>query len=193
MPVTVVTPPTVEPLSASEVKTHLRIDADITEYDTYIGSLIKAARIYAEGRTWRAFLQQTLLLTLDVWPADSIIVIPRPKLISVDSVKYTNTSGVLTTMTVNVDYQVDSYKEPARILPAYNQFWPELRDVPNAVQVTYKAGYGTAGSNVPDDLRQALLLIIGSWFERREEPEYAGGVSVPWAADWILQSYKKTF
>ena len=53
-----VTQPTVEPVSLSEVKHHLGIDASVADDDEYLGGLIAAARILVEER-----LGQTLVAT----------------------------------------------------------------------------------------------------------------------------------
>lgn len=185
--ITVVTAPSIEPVTLSEAKAHLRVDSDITAEDTLITALIKAARETAEGRTWRAFLEQTLLLTLDDWPEGDVIELPRPPLIEVDSVQYYDVDGVLQTM-AEADYQVDATSEPGRVMPAYDGSWPSLREVPNAVQIQYTAGYGDEAGDVPQKLKQAILLILGAWYAQREEPEGSYQPPVPWAAEALLGS-----
>ena len=59
--------------------------------------------------------------------------------------------------------------KPARIVEAFNQIWPNTRRVPNAVTVTYVAGYGTARTDVPGTIKSAMKLLMGHWFENREE------------------------
>ena len=51
-----VTPPAVEPVSLARVKHHLGIPAEMAEDDTYLMSLISAARRLAEVRTGRAIM-----------------------------------------------------------------------------------------------------------------------------------------
>lgn len=185
--ITVVTAPSIEPVTLSEAKAHLRVDSDITAEDTLITNLIQAARETAEGRTWRAILQQTLLLTLDDWPEGDVIELPRPPLIKVNSVQYYDAGGVLQTMD-EADYQVDAASEPGRVMPVYGGSWPSLREVPNAVQVEYEAGYGDEAGDVPQKLKQAILLTIGAWYAQREEPSGSYQPPVPWAAEALLGS-----
>ena len=52
-----------EPLTLSEVKTHLRIDG--TDYDSILTPLIKTVRQLAEGITGRDFINKTWQLYLD--------------------------------------------------------------------------------------------------------------------------------
>lgn len=169
----VVSPPPVEPITLAEAKLHLRETG--TEQDAIITSLIVAARQYAENYTRRALVQQTLELLLPCFPWDGVIALPRPSLVSVTSVKYIDTGGVLTTVDPS-EYQVDVYRQPAYIKPAYLYYWKATRssDV-NAVQVRYVAGYPVgAGSptdytvNIPDGIKHWMRVRVAQLYEHRE-------------------------
>jgi hypothetical protein len=89
------TAPAIEPLSLDEAKLHLRIDSD--DEDTYITSLIKAARCYAEQvLASRSFITQTWELWLDAFPDKDFIELPMPPLQAAPSV----TAGAFVTGTV---------------------------------------------------------------------------------------------
>jgi uncharacterized phiE125 gp8 family phage protein len=133
------TPPTVEPLSLQEAKDHLRLDGDME--DTHISALIAAARGWVEGFWGRQLAAATFKLTLDAFPTDNgAITLPSPPLIAVTSIAYVDTNGTTQTLSTS-DYTVDSESEPARIVPAYGEDWPDTREQVNAVAVTYRAGY----------------------------------------------------
>ena len=85
---------------------------------------------------------------------------------SVTWIKYYALDGTLTTLDTSI-YTVDVAAEPARIWPAYTQVWPAARLVPQAINIRYVAGYGLAAS-VPDEIKHALKLLIGTWYENRE-------------------------
>lgn len=53
------------------------------------------------------------------------------------------------------------------IAPAYGTSWPSTRPQREAVQVVYVAGYGAA-SDVPANVRQAILLQVGHMYANRE-------------------------
>ncbi len=129
--------PTVEPVTLEEVKQHCRVDH--SDEDTLIEAYLKAATRYAESTLcWRAFVEQTLELTLDKFQDE--IRLPRPPLQEVVSVKYFDKDN--TEQTVDTDvYIVDTDSEPGRVIKADGKSWPtDLRQV-NAVKVRYKAGY----------------------------------------------------
>lgn len=176
----IVTPPAVEPLSETEVWEQLHLDPETD--DGTVGRLISAARLYVETFTRRALIQQTLKRALDWFPPQ--IMLPRPPLISVDEITYVDPDGVEQTLSASI-YHVDSFAEPAHVCPAYEEDWPSTRQQANAVVVTYSAGYGEKAEDVPQDLRQALLFIVGYWYANRE----AGG-RVPDHINEILYGYR---
>jgi uncharacterized phiE125 gp8 family phage protein len=175
MTVRVVTEPSVEPITLAEARTHLVIDADFTADDPYITSLISVARRYAENITRRAYVQRTLELLLPNF-SEYEFILPQPPLRSVSFIKYIDTDGVLQTVAA-ADYQVDTYREPGRIKPAYLESWPTIvRGDFNAVQIRYVAGYAESGSpasdldyrvNVPEQLKQWMKVRVGMMYEMR--------------------------
>ena len=153
-----------EPLSLTETKLHLR--EDVTAQDALIRAAIKAAREKVETDTHRALITQTWVERLDAFPAE--FKVHQPPLQSVTSITYTDTSGDTQTLSSSV-YTVDIYSLPGRIVTAYGESWPSTRDVPNAVAMTFVAGYGDDRGDVPRPLRQAMLLLVGAWYENRED------------------------
>lgn len=163
--VKVATPPTVEPITLAEAKAQCRVD--ISDDDALIESLIGAAREYCEKLDWRAYLTQTLELWLEEWPCDDEIELPRPPLQSVTSVKYYDTADAETTLSTAV-YYVNTISQPGEVHLKYQQTWPTaiLRDY-NAICITYVAGW-TSAALMPKTIKQAMLLLIGHWYENRE-------------------------
>lgn len=190
MTLKLVTGPTVEPVSLAEAKTHLRVDID--DDDAYISGLIAAAREYLEGATRRAFLTQTWRLSLDAWPwPPAQIELPLPPLQAVNSIKYRDSDGTQTTVDSG-DYIVDTDSEPGRIVLDYGESWPSETLYPaNPIQIEFEAGYGDAATDVPQYLRQAVLLLVGHWYENRE-PVVIGTVhkELPLAVDSLIYLHR---
>lgn len=180
--------PSVEPVSLTEAKAHLNVTG--TGDDALIGGLITAARELAEGFTRRAFVEQTIELKMDSFPANNYpIELPRPPLISISSITYLDADGTLRTMTATTEYLVNTHSQPGRVYLAYDQSWPTTRTLENAVTITFKAGYGSAAANVPQRVKQAILLLVGHWYANREEIVLNMSVNqMPWAAEMILQA-----
>lgn len=190
MKLTLVTAPTAEPISVTEAKSHLRVD--ISADDTLIGTYITAARQYAEQHLWRALVTQTWDLVLDYWPMGSRIEIPWPPLQSVTSVTYTDDNGDTSTYS-SANYIVDTYGEPGGIVLKSTASWPSatLQEV-NAVKVRFVAGYGAA-SAVPEPIKSAIKLLVGTLYENREDVQNAPGIvvtSLPFGVQSLLMPYR---
>lgn len=170
----IITEPVHEPLTIAEVKDHLRIDEDVVVEDALLAGLIKAARVWAENYTQRTFITQTWETRFDHFRRE--MYLPRSPLQSVSSVSYvTGGSPTLDTVATSV-YEVDTYTNPGRVFLGYSQTWPTPQVIQHAVRIRYVAGYGSNGSDVPEQLRLGMLLLIGAWHENREP--VVAGVSV---------------
>lgn len=139
MNLSITTPPVVEPVSVAAAKAHLLVTHD--EHDVLIGTLIEAAREYAETKTGRPLVVRTHALKLDAFPVE--IELPFPPLVSVTSITYTDGNG--DTQTVSADtYVVDTTAEPGVVRLAYGQSWPSPRGDANCITVSYVAGYAAS-------------------------------------------------
>jgi uncharacterized phiE125 gp8 family phage protein len=162
--------PAVEPVYLSDLKDHLRIDSN--DEDGLLMGYLAAARQMAEIETNRAFINQNKRLKMDSF-SDSryyrrgAIVVPFAPLSSVTSVKYLDLDEVEQTVSTDV-YDVHADDAPGRITEADGENWPTHLVVRNAIRITYVAGYGATPDDVPQAIRQALMLTVGHWYEHRE-------------------------
>lgn len=177
--------PLVPPVTAAEAKKHLSLVG--SDHDDLVSRLIEAATEAAEWITWRALITQSWRLTLPAFPCR--LWIPRPPLQSVTAITYIDTDGQEQTLDSEL-YTVASDAEPAYVVAAYGASWPATRCTPEAVRVTFVAGYGGESSAVPQRVRQAILLLVGHWFANREAVAPGSFGEVPMAATWLLESFK---
>lgn len=73
-----ITAATVEPVTLSEMKAHLRVDEVFTDDDTYISGLISAARAHIEHTTGYLMGSQSWQMALDYFPMGNIGLFPYP-------------------------------------------------------------------------------------------------------------------
>lgn len=179
----------VEPVALSDLKLQLRIDQTTTDEDSLLTILIQAARELLETDTRRAYIQRQFTLVMDQFPywgqldRQSIertsqavgvfygggIFVRLAPVVSIDSVKYLDTTGVQQTLATDGSaYITDVISEPARIYPAYGIPWPITRWQNNAIQIGLTAGYGATASTVPARARQAILMLAAHWYWHRE-------------------------
>ena len=183
------TPPSVEPVSLDDIKAHLRIDTG--DEDAYLLRRVKSARRYVEIVTRRQLITATWELHLDKFPrSGTAIRLPYPPLRSVTSIKYCDTDGAEQTWTA-AEYRVDTDSEPGRVTEAYDYTWPTTRDMTGAVVVTYSAGYGATSADVPEELRDAIEILVAQWHEFREAVVTGVAIApVPLSVESLLWHYR---
>lgn len=165
-----------------EAKRHCRIDHE--DDNAYLDSLIVVAQAYIDGPNgWlgRSFGEQEWTLTLDAFPT-GCLHLPIPPLQSVDTVEYTKTDGTTGAVTDFREFVIGSVTGAGFILPAYAGAWPDTRAEPEAVQITFTAGYAT----VPPQVKHAILLLVGEWYENREDASELKLTEIPTAACSLL-------
>ncbi len=193
MALSLVTAPTTEPLTVEEAKAQCRVDVD-TEWELF-ESLIVSAREYVESFTHRAMIYQEWDLKLDAFPCEIWVPLPPLRVVAASVgvnaspvISYTDSTGTTTTLATTL-YTVDAPAGPlarmARIVPAYGLTWPTTRDVPNAVNVRFTAGYGALANDVPARIKAAMKALVEHWWRNRD-----AGESVPDGVNALLWSYK---
>lgn len=184
-----VTAPSVEPVSTSDAKSHMRIDSS-TE-DTLIGNLITLARELAEQYTGQAFITQTWKMFMDEFPikcsnawwdgvrngaisnlinARDSFPIPLYPLQSVTHIKTYDDEDSATTL-ASSNYQVSIYSgikaTPGMITLRDGGTWPTFDRNRDGIEIQFVAGYGDAGTDVPMMIRQAILEEVSFRYENR--------------------------
>lgn len=173
--------PAVEPLSASDVKTWLKVTSSAD--DTLITNLIVAARQEAENYTGLKLISQTVKEYFDTFPSSRGELLLRfPLVSSITSVAYVDADGNNQTFS---DYNSDLLSHPARLRPNYQTEWPTTKEQLEAVTITYVCGYANAAA-VPDAIKTALYLVIAKWYENREDTVRM----LPTAAEYLLNPYR---
>lgn len=157
-----VTAPSEEPVSSADAKKHLELSG--TDHDTHVAWLIEAARQQWEHDTDSAVIEQTWRLTTDSLQEQRFSKRPVSE---ITSVQYYDSSNAQQTLSSSV-YQLDTAENAIRL--AVDQSWPFTYSRWDAVTYTVKAGKYTTESEVPAIVRQAILLLVGHYFEDRGEP-----------------------
>ncbi|MEQ8226790.1 MAG: hypothetical protein RIA64_01800 [Rhodospirillales bacterium] len=175
---TLVTPPPVYPVTDAEVWDHLRVNLigspAVPVDQSHIATLIAAAVNHMDGKDGalgRALVTQTWDYKMDCLPRDGFKV-PLPPVQSVTFIKYIDLNGIEQTLSSDL-YTVDTSSEPARIVPAYGETWPDARNQVNAVTVRLVCGYPPEGSpadyraNVPGPIKSAIKLLVDDLYQHR--------------------------
>lgn len=181
MSLTLTTAPSEYPISLDDLKGWVGFPTSVSDNDEQFQEVIYAATNYLQRVMWRQFLNATFTWKLGGFP--HILYPPNPPLSSVTSITYLDLDGNSQTLSTSI-YQVVT-GDNGSIHEAYNQQWPTTRSQPEAVTVTYVAGYGTHPHDVPEDIRHALLMTAGHWWNDRS----CMGSALPAAAKAVCNSY----
>jgi len=181
----VITPASTYPVSLTEAKSHLKVDT--TADDTYITSIIKAATQLSEEYTNRFFIDTVIEQYASSF-AD-LQTLFKSKVSAVAYVKYYDSDNSLQTLSATV-YDTQLNYEPSQIQLAENQSFPSITKRNDAVVARYTVGYGTA-SDVPEIIKQAILLTIGNFYQNRNSVVIGRiATELPMNVKWLLDTYK---
>lgn len=177
------TAPATTPITTAEAKAHLRISH--ADDDTLIARLIDAAvaHVDATGELGRAMITQSWAQWVPQSPGDVRLAIGPFQ--SLTSVKYYDSAGTLQTATLG-DYETRLFGDTVIVRPADGAAWPNAQSRADAIKLTYVAGFGAATTDVPQNVRHALLMIVAHWYETRETTTEAALHDVPMAAAALL-------
>lgn len=175
--------------TTSEVKNYLKVD-DATD-DALIAAMLKAARQAVESRQNISTLTKTIVQKLERFPSsykvatdyENVIKLLVYPVVSVSSITYLDENGVLQTLAQNL-YEVDTYR--GIIGEAVDQDFPDTYLSLNDVTITYTAGFGTAATDCPSDIRIAVLKLIANMYDNRGDSVY----KMPTASDVMLNRHK---
>lgn len=156
--------PSVEPITADEVKEWARIDG--TDEDTWITNTIKTVRDLTELYLGRSLIKKTIELTMDEWNSE-YIELPYSPVISISKIETFDESGVATVYNSSY-YYLDNNSMPARCIIKDDYTLPTNTDRYFAgYKITYFAGYGLLATDVPQTIKDAMKLWVTFIYENR--------------------------
>lgn len=216
---TLVTAPAVEVLNATDdiVTQALRLDPSADD-SAYVSLVLAASRKHVEKVTGLALIKQQWKVSFDNTPlrqgqfgleyglapsmsrftgqaAGREMVFPRAPLVSVDTFQYLDQNGVTQTFDPS-NYTVGSVGVATgfgRLWLNDDTGWPDFGSYPGAIQVTFTAGFGAASTDVPEDLRMAILFLATNWYENRLPVSADGLKDVPQHLNDLIRQNQVSF
>jgi uncharacterized phiE125 gp8 family phage protein len=172
---TLVTAAVETPVSLDAMKEHLRVDG--SDSDVLISSYMSAAVASLESETGMLLATQTWNEAFQYPTRDVYLgILPVQALASV---KYFDTDNAEQTATLSdfVLYKSDDWAF------VRSDNWPSTYDRPDAITMQLTAGFG---SSVPENLQHAMRLIVGHWFQNREDVSEMSLKEIPRAASHLI-------
>lgn len=162
--------PDVWPLSLDYVCDQVLRVVNGSYEDSKIYALIREATIQAEERTDRSIPTQTWEQILNGFPYGGIVV-PRPPLIDILGLTYVDADGVTQSLSVGSpsDFRIipSGHWTRAIVLPNYGESWPTARRQPDAVTLTFRAGYEDFSDPQLDPIKAGMEVYIAERYKQR--------------------------
>jgi uncharacterized phiE125 gp8 family phage protein len=162
------TPVPTAALPVEEMKDHLRLGSGFADdglQDGLIEAYLRAAMAAIEGRIGKILYRRRFLWVVDCWREDER-ALPVSPVAAVVSVTLVDAEGVETQVPATAYRLVPDLHRPR--LVGKGAGLPTI-PVLGLAKVVFDAGFGPAWSDVPVDLRQAVLLLAGEYYEHRHD------------------------
>jgi uncharacterized phiE125 gp8 family phage protein len=200
--------PVAEPLTLEQARSYCRIDPLDVEVDSdgntfhpddgLIMALQTAAREWCEAFTGCSIAAKTYVAALDAFPTrtgETGIELPHPPLIEVETLTYESGESEPSALIPAVDFTVDDFASPARLLPPYGAAWPVAAEGYNRVLIRYRAGYGVPGDAsdpepMPQPIATAIRRLLVHLYENRDVAAAGSMGLVPVGIHSLLRPYR---
>ena len=182
------TDPAETPVSVGEVKAALSIHT--SDDDALITTYLNAAIEHLDGPL--NLLGKSMVS--QVWtqaqraPVSGRLDLRLVPVISVDQITYYDSDNVQQTDTVS-NYDLIKGDDFAYLDPKPGFAWPTTYDRDDALTVTVTTGYADA-SAVPNPLKVAIFMLIGSWYARREGLSEGAVLPIPNGFDQLINNHR---
>lgn len=178
-------------VSLEEAKAHCRVDHG--DDDNLLKALVAAATSLLDGYSGvlgRALINQTWRLNLSSWPPCRIRL-PLAPVSAITSIKYFDTANVEQTLgAANWALFEDALSPYAGWSSTASL--PSLFEREDAIAVEFVAGYGATVDKVPEAIRLAALLLVGTWYEGRETTIVGTTAqALPFAVDALIAPLRR--
>jgi uncharacterized phiE125 gp8 family phage protein len=178
--------PAIEPVALDDAKAFLKVET--ADDDDVIAALIAGARIHVETQSRRALITQSWRLVRDAWPAEGRIAIAPVPLQALTAARVYRLDG--STQAIDpASFVVEAAAAPAMLAFASPPLAPG-RSV-GGIELDVTVGYGDAGDDVPEPLRQAVRILVAHWYENRGLIAPGGAVALlPQSAAALIAPYR---
>jgi len=91
------------------------------------------------------------------------------------------------------NYEITGTDFTTRIGPKSGFNWPVTQDRADAIRIEYTAGYGATSASVPETLRHAMMLLIGHWYDNRENTMMDELSNIPYGFDMLVDMHRRAW
>jgi uncharacterized phiE125 gp8 family phage protein len=176
-------------LPLQEFKDHLRLGtgfSDAGSADGYLEELLRAALAAVEVRTGKALYARNFRWSVSAWREVDAQALPVAPVSAILSLAVADRAGAETPIDAERYYLEKDSQRPR--LRSTGAALPAIATGGTA-EIRMTAGFGPAWSDLPVELRQAVLLIAAGYFERRHE-EGAEPGAMPFGVMALIERWR---
>ena len=140
-----------------------------------------------EAETRRALMPQTWRLVLDRWPPVNIVALGVAPFVSIAAIRVYDSGGAPQSVAAS-SWQLVAPADDAQLIFATMPM-PPGRDHAG-IEIDVIAGYAGA-SDVPQPLRQAILMLVARWYEHRGDDAVLSSASLPVAVAALIAPFRR--
>lgn len=176
-------------LPVQALKDHLLLGSGFTEgdlQDPVLVSFLRAALAAIEGRTSKALISRGFLMTLEDWTEARGQRLPVAPVQAIGEVALVDSLGAVTIVDPT-SYRLQKDAFDPRLKPT-NGCLPSV-PAGGTVEVRFDAGYGATFDAVPEDLKQAVLMLAAHYYEYRSDTALSQGC-MPFGVTSLIARYR---
>ena len=175
-------------LPVGALKEHLRLGTGFSVdqlQDSVLIGFLRAAMAAIEGRISKILITRDFELTLRAWEDPVIQQLPVAPIQFINQVLLVETDGT-TTPQADTTWRFEPDSVRPRLVGRSS-----LPALPSGghVQIRFVAGYGAAFTDIPADLRQAVLMLAAHYYEYRDATSLADGC-MPFGVTSLISRYR---
>ena len=182
-------PATLNPVPLREMAAHLRLASGFSDdgsEDSLLELYLRNATAVIERRTCKALVSRSYLLQVVCWNRSGHLRMPIGPVSSIESFELIRTGSTVTL--APEEYSLEPGVSRQRVTGPGGG---ALRPLPHGAlaHLSFTAGFGASWNEVPDDLRQAVLLLATHYYENRAG-DLALDNGLPHGVGAILEHYQ---
>lgn len=161
-------PSALNPVPIRELAAHLRLAQGFNDdgsEDALLDLYLRNATAVIERRTATALVERPYLLQTACWDRRGHLHLPVGPVTTIDSIRYIRPGSTIDL--TEDDWRLEPGTRRQRLTGPSGR---ALRMLPHGAlaEIAFTAGYGPSWNEVPDDLRQAVILLAAHCYENRE-------------------------
>lgn len=172
-----------EPLTLADAKQVLNVDENCTEFDELLQGYITAARQYVESKT--NYKLGVAVIDCIFNKFESEMWLELAPIDEIDYIKYYDSANELKTLAVNT-YESSLIEFPGRVKSVYGTSFPVSYIRYDAVTIRI-----TTSDCYPKPLLTAMKMILGHWFENRQDVVVGHSANeIPLTSQHLCEMYR---